>query len=220
MNELLKTLIRPLYYSFKFWCNDYPYRKVQRKNKCIFIHIPKTAGTSVLSSLNKGINVSRDHVTWQEYKNRSPHFFKNHFKFSFVRNPWDRAVSVYFYLRNGGNQQEDLYYKQIIENNFQTFEKFAEGFLNKDTIWSHRLFWPQSFYLIDHQGKLQVDFLGKFESINDDFQYIMKILKIYHTLPQTNKSPRKEYEKYYTDKTIQKIKNLYSLDIEIFDYHY
>lgn len=222
MKQEIKNLIKPWYYKYKFWFNDFPYRKFQRMNDCIFIHIPKTAGSSITTQLNKGTKVvGREHATWREYKARSPFYFNNSFKFTFVRNPWDRIVSTYFYLKDGGNKDnKDMYYKNLINSKYPTFQKFVLEFLNKETIWSHILFWPQWFYIIDNQDKLQVDFLGKYETLKEDNKYIMGILGININLPNSNKSKRKNYEEYYSEKTKQRIGDLYSKDVFLFKYSY
>ena len=89
--------------------NDFPYRKHFTRNKCIFIHIPKAAGTSVLAALGKTKEKGRDHVSWQVYKKASSRKFARYYKFTFVRNPYDRALSAYRYILSGGNQgKQDL----------------------------------------------------------------------------------------------------------------
>ena len=78
----------------------------------IFIHIPKVAGTSILSMLGKKYT-GRDHLPWYVYYTANPVYFQNAFKFSFVRNPWDRTFSAYRYLLAGGNQRGD---KEVSED--------------------------------------------------------------------------------------------------------
>src|SRR5258707_7699115 len=67
--------------------------------RCIFIHIPKTAGTSLSQAL---FGRHSRHIPYIEYEKGNPRKFRQYFKFTFVRNPWDRLVSTYFFLKQGG----------------------------------------------------------------------------------------------------------------------
>lgn len=87
------------------------------KYKCIFIHVPKTAGVSVAKSL-----LGKPTVHWSALNCRlifGKEDFNNYFKFSFVRNPFTRLISAYEFLRNGGYGPSD---KMIV-----TIEEFNAG---------------------------------------------------------------------------------------------
>lgn len=75
------------------------------RSQCIFIHIPKTAGTSVALTL---FGHGSRHVPWFRYQQANPVKYRRYFKFAFVRNPWDRLVSSYFYLQKGGMSEADV----------------------------------------------------------------------------------------------------------------
>jgi hypothetical protein len=72
--------------------------------QCIFIHIPKTAGTSVARTL---FGQGSRHVPYFEYEKVNGRKFNRYFKFAFVRNSWDRLVSTYFFLKKGGLNDMD-----------------------------------------------------------------------------------------------------------------
>lgn len=61
-----------------------------REYNAIFIHIPKTAGSSIQEALGHGGHETIHHYMEQEGFNRA-------FKFAFVRNPWDRFISMCFH---------------------------------------------------------------------------------------------------------------------------
>ena len=69
--------------------------------KCIYIHIPKTGGMSIESILGSNLKnihqrpLSIKHGYPSEWK--YPKYWKKYYKFTFVRNPWDRAVSAYYF---------------------------------------------------------------------------------------------------------------------------
>ena len=114
-------------------------------HRAIFIHIPKTAGSSVAQALFGG---SR-HVPYFEYERINPRKFKRFFKFSFVRNPWDRLVSTFFFLKNGGMNEMDRRFAAENLAGYDNFAAFVEGWLNEKNIWSWIHFKPQHYYICD-----------------------------------------------------------------------
>ena len=131
---------------YRSYFDPYPYRAYTAKKKSIFIHIPKTAGTSILKSLG---GWAGDHCSYREYLQASPTKFKEYFKFCFVRNPYDRLVSTYNYLKYGGNKTSDLIMQRRIQNEYDTFDKFVRNFLNHDVIYRVNLLKPQYWFIYD-----------------------------------------------------------------------
>lgn len=85
--------------------NNYSYKPLDNL-KCIFVHIPKTAGISISRSIFG--NLGGGHTKIRDYELIfSAKDFNNYFKFTFVRNPWDRIFSAYRFLKNGGINEED-----------------------------------------------------------------------------------------------------------------
>ncbi|WP_024952450.1 sulfotransferase family 2 domain-containing protein [Cobetia crustatorum] len=200
--------------------NDFPYRKHFVQNKCIFIHIPKAAGTSVLAALGKKKEKGRDHISWQTYKKASNRKFKTYFKFSFVRNPYDRAHSAYRYILSGGNQgAQDLAVAKEIEN-YSDFDDFVEQALWKGTFRSHLLFLPQSNFIMDANETLMVDFLGYFETLEQDFKQVADALGIESQIAHRNKSSSTAPVQGagMTQATREKLAILYAQDFVNFGY--
>lgn len=77
---------------------------------------------------------------------------------------------------------------------------------------------PQYKFITDGTGKLHVDYIGRFESIEEDFRHICGVLKVNGSLPHKNNSIRKDYRQYYDRETIDIIKNLYVNDIKLLGY--
>jgi len=177
------------------------------------------------------------HLTAEEYvryKYLAPEQFDSYFRFAFVRNPWDRTVSFYKYL----GESKKLGFKQYLVERFQT------------EIWE-KLHWfvkPQSSFLYDDQDRLLVDYVGRFENLQADFNKICDRIGIGRTdLPCVNKSikipaksvsglskvkkilgkpgnviteePRR-YQDYYDDESRELVAALYSRDIELFGYRF
>jgi hypothetical protein len=83
-----------------------------------------------------------------------------------------------------------------------------------------KAFQPQVEWLKDDQGRIAIDFIGKFESINDDFDQIKSIIGIEAELPHLNASKRAGYQSYYDDETRQIVAQWFHEDIEAFGYSF
>lgn len=171
--------------------------------KALFIHIPKTAGSSIGKLSNK--------ITYcghRIYRNNS-----SDFSFSFVRNPYDRLVSAFFYLKSGGinNYDKRDSNKYIEDSNFEDFiiNKLEAAFNNQQH------FKPQNYWIPNG-----VSFIGRFENINEDLNKLCVELGIEYSgkLSVTNTSKHRIFKEYYTDKLADIVYNLYKKDFEIFDY--
>ena len=83
---------------------------INDKLKFIFIHVPKTGGSSVKKAL--GIKV-HGHKKFSDWSKDYPDYFS----FAFTRNPWDRFVSSFFYLEQGG----------MFEYDQKNYDKYING---------------------------------------------------------------------------------------------
>ncbi|MDZ7663578.1 sulfotransferase family 2 domain-containing protein [Thiohalophilus sp.] len=191
------------------------------RHDAIFIHIPKAAGTSIIKSL-AGRSLPRDHASWHHFLQVDKRRFYHYSKFTFVRNPWDRAVSLYNYLSNGGNQSSDLKFSQYFKEHRITFEKFVMEYLNEYKIHEHILLRPQYLFVCDDDLNLKVDYLGYFENIDHDFSNICKILGVKMELTKQNSSGKnQDYKEFYhSQELIERIEYLYLRDVELFNYSF
>lgn len=194
----------------------FPYTRAGLKKKIVFIHIPKAAGTAVRVALGEP-ETGRHHLPWWVYQQASPKKFEEFYKFAFVRNPIDRVLSGYNYLRSGGNQMGDLSVAKYLSR-YNSFHDFIEFELLTGSMIYHPIFRPQSWYLCDWQGEIKVDFLGKFETINKDFENIAQAIGLanFDRLPVINKSLRKA--DLVDDDSKRRIFDIYKHDFEMFGY--
>ncbi|EDM42990.1 hypothetical protein SCB49_12234 [unidentified eubacterium SCB49] len=173
---------------------------ISHYHKCIFIHIPKAAGTSIESYflddlgidfedklpllLGKTTNMYASpkvisHLTASQMLNQhyiSQELFDAYFKFVVVRNPLKRLFSTYIYLG----------YSRVIN-----FETFVLRVFPKLTNESDKAFFlqPQSNFVYNKEGKLLVDFVGKLENLESDFHQIQSRLNLpLSLLPHKNKA--------------------------------
>ncbi len=185
-------------------------------NRAIFIHIPKTAGSSVAQALFGG---SR-HLPYFEYERINPRKFKRFFKFAFVRNPWDRLVSTYFFLKNGGVNEMDRRFAAENLAAHDNFAAFVEGWLNEKNIWSWIHFKPQHYFICDANLRICVDFVGRTETIDADFRHVCRRLGIAAELQLTNRSDHRPYTEYYSDELRDRVAAVYANDIALFGYQF
>ena len=210
---------------------------ISHKHKCIFIHIPKCAGTSV-----KYFLFPDQEVHWFEPNYDVVHGFcperkifmqhatskqlletglitkeqwDSYYKFTFVRNPWDRAVSDYFWLMNDQNIKDSF-------NNYLNKTGKFKHVLNyvgtKHYRGEHVI--PQSDFFSE-EGTYKMDFVGGFENFSADMNKVVKALG--HTEnfnTHINKAVKKKahYSKIYSNSQRDMVDKLYKKDIEQFGY--
>lgn len=180
----------------------------------IFIHINKTAGTSIGRAIGLPL---KDHLTAAEVIARiGKEQWKKAYTFTLVRNPWDKVVSHYEYRRK--KNKTEIATRGIC---FADWVKMTYG-ENKDTFYYNnpRSFQAQVEWLKDDEGKISLDYIGKFESIRKDFDHIKRAIGLEAELPHLNASYRKEYQSYYDDETYEIVARWFREDIEAFDYKF
>ncbi|WP_234952745.1 sulfotransferase family 2 domain-containing protein [Rhodopirellula baltica] len=192
------------------------------RNKCVFVHVPKAAGTAIIAALNGGQRAPRDHCTWRHYRTANRRLYEKSFKFAFVRNPWDRVFSTYTYLIRGGNMKEGRSIADVLQVHAPTFEAFVMDFLSPQRLHQHPLFAPQTYFICNYRMEIQMDFVGKLESIDTDFSRVQESLpKPVESLQVQNTSRERLHdfrEEYKSPAVIDRVAELYRGDIEAFGY--
>ena len=191
---------------------------VSHKHKFVFIHIPKTAGSSVTVSLkNLGqddAKSSYQHITCQNLKkifDNQRWTWSDYFKFSFVRNPFARIVSEFHYVKDGHNKNRKKY-------KFD-FKKFICKKYFETHVWHHHA--DPQLNFISLNKKIEVDFIGRVENLQQDLNIICDKIGIpRQELPHYNKTEHKHYTEYYDDETRQLVAEKYAKDIEYFGYEF
>ncbi|EAK0950362.1 sulfotransferase family protein [Campylobacter lari] len=197
------------------------FKNFHDKYKCIFIHVPKVAGSSIERVVYQTDRWLVGHVKASDYVKLDKNKFESYFSFGFVRNPYDRMVSAYHYLRSGGgNLTDETWAKENIYK-YNSFEEFVLNLQNNDErikilSWIH--FVPQYKFLCNDNKNILVDFVGRFEKIDEDFKVILNILNRKDSLVHANKSNHCDYKDYYNYETYKIIREIYKNDFEIFDY--
>jgi hypothetical protein len=189
------------------------------RHRCIFIHVPKCAGVSMSRALFG--NLAGGHRKIDTYRlvfNRAE--FTSYFKFAFVRNPWDRLVSAFFYLKNGGFEKSDHTWLEEQLGGISDFDSFVRRGLALPEVLSVALFRPQTHYICS-DGEPALDFIGHFESLEHDFRFVQQRLGCRRPLQTLNESRRaRDYRDYYSAETRQIVADVYRDDLNALGYRF
>jgi len=218
---------------------------ISHNHKLLFVHLQKTGGETVskllaetvpdldrLEPKHKFARQGREEVRgWDEY-----------FKFAFVRNPWDRLVSWYSMIRNAAimyrvhrtptNRRQESHIRQVRQNrlwryvldNSSTFEEFIYNCTDDIAMGegvAYSFTYNQLDYVTDSNGRLLVDFIGRFESFETDLRKVFRILGVEPELvPWENRSSHAHYSLFYTAETKKIVSERFKRDIEYFGYEF
>lgn len=190
--------------------------QVYDKLQCIFIHVPKAAGTSIelkLKEVNDKNQVLGGHSTATSLLKNMPKIYQNYFTFSLVRHPYDRLYSAYNYLMKM-DTHENLGNEDI--KNFKTFDDFVLKYLNTRTVHGNIHLKPQVHFLCLKEDII-VDYWEKYENISQFWNFLENKLKFESELPWLNKT-RDTKKMEYSEELKTKIYELYIKDFITFNY--
>ena len=210
-------------------------------HRCIFVHIPKCGGTSIEDAVwpphnrrietdlwmgqdendnNKYQPDGLQHLTASQIREEvGPDVFRSYFKFAFVRNPYDKAVSQYEYMKR----------KRVTLRGRIGMEKdasFAE-YLRIIQDYDHPHWAPQHRFLFAGDGEVLVDFIGRFERFEEDAHRVFDALGLGACVGRwrTRRVPhskaggaRPPYRDYYDSETREAVDSMYARDLDLFGY--
>ena len=138
--------------------------------------------------------------------------FSRYYKFSIVRNPWDKAVSQFHYMQ----KREDLR-DYIGMDKGGSFKKYLE--LTQKRV--HVQWDKQHRFLVSDHGELMVDFVGRFENFNKDVRKVLSQLSLFALqIPHMHRSRRRPYQEYYDGESREFVASIYHTDIDLFGYSF
>ena len=209
---------------------------ISHKHKCIFLHIPKAAGTSIERFLRGTDPEIPEKTPRQRGFSRFLNDHPDYYVFSFVRNPYDRFASAWKWGQLKLEKEGNLpFYSKDRPVSFEEYVLLVTDFnYRKDNqgLWSeydeyHTLpqfeFFPNlngGHYFTDKiNPDFTCDFVGRFENINEDFNKVCssigtKELKLPHAY--NSKTFKQSFE--WTDELKEKVYNYYKKDFELFNY--
>ena len=208
------------------------YLRARHRKNAVFIWIPKTAGASFFSCLDtRKLWVSLHKVRYR-FANRgtvtfshmdyaglvregyvSRRFDESAYKFSFVRNPYDRAVSLFYYLRKTGilppNETFLSFCRRLGDEGCEPIGLYNVSGLSQCN--------PQVRWI----ENVELDFLGKFESIQEDSDRVFGELGLPGVhLPLINKTKHADYRECYCGESKEIVEKFYEEDFRILGYAY
>lgn len=192
----------------------------------IFIHVPKSAGTSIRRSLYGSKSY---HIPAIRYRAGDPEKFESYFKFTFVRNPWDRMDSAFHYLwdrRDAGNAFRD---HRWAHDYFSACAGFQDFILQLDAdetfraqIRAYLHFRDQMDWIGDCQqssNPLIVDFVGRYETLARDYKTVQSRLGVSSPLAKERiRSDKADYRHHYDSPMVDIVARFYEKDINALSY--
>jgi hypothetical protein len=206
---------------------------VNHSHRFIFVHVPKAAGTSVSELFSKFSAYSDLEVGGTELGEALQHAYKRRFgltkhstaeeiravvgvdawrdyySFAFVRDPYARAQSTYHFMKrwHGNKEMKQLAFM----DDFPDFRSFvlSDVFAKQK---AHRLLWPQAKWLLDADGKIAVDYVGRLETLDED---IHKVLSTAPGLVAAKAAPESAPAKNKSASTDAALFDLLSTDAEV-----
>lgn len=213
--------------------NDPGYRFSLTKRTRFYVHIPKTAGSSILEwCVQKSVPVIvighddrhsgfKSAAAWLEENDKDA--------FCVVRNPFDRLVSAYRYLARGGNRESDrLDYERLVARypGFRSFVLEGLGGPQKHEILRQIHLRPQMTWVRGQRG-ITVGNVIRYERLQDDFDHLFRSWGLGSgTLPEVNRAGREhsDYREAYQlngstcPDMMEIVTTAYKEDFEIFGY--
>jgi hypothetical protein len=203
---------------------------LSHRKKFLFISIPKNATTAMRHRLCRWSDVKAvggrksyfyHHVTgnkMEEYFNQEGLAWNEYYRFAFVRNPFSRIVSQYFYtLKCADDKEIQLcapgYYKDClkVKEGTQSFKDFLTKSAFQGMHEPSQLKWITEDF----------NFIGKVENLPDDYKHACQEIGIpYQALPTQNTTKHKHYSEYYDEETIGMVAKKYHSDIIRFGYKF
>jgi hypothetical protein len=198
---------------------------INHKYRFLFVHIQKTAGTSItnaLLNLKGSQHIACPHSKIEIIDNQ---LYNGYFVFCFVRNPYDRLVSWWNMMIHKGIHNDFSRYLLTNASNFSDFLNCTEIILenldgNCASSYPKSIAFNQVDYLLNSDGQIVANFIGRFENLDVDFKRVSDSLGVKISLPHLNSYQRGKYRDYYNDYDIQKVRLMYHRDIDFFGYNF
>ena len=176
--------------------------------KCIFIHVPKCAGTSIEKTL--GGPSFGGHSFGKSIRKHYRNKWDSYYKFTVVRDPLTRFGSGYYYLKQRGKSQILNNHKILLSKDINDY---IQNYFLEDNVLH---LWKQTDFVCDELNPI-VDDVYKFEELEKGWKQIQSKIGVkYKSLPLMNKS--KDYTFTYQSKSMEILRKFYKWDFEVFGY--
>jgi hypothetical protein len=157
------------------------------------------------------------HLTAEGLKAELNGLFDNYFKFTVVRNPWDRLVSTCAWLDQKWFKGEELKTAEF-ERIVRQLHAASRDPKSAQALLASTHFRPQFLYIVDRQLRPMVDYVARYENLAADWATLCGRLNLNAALPARMKSHHRPYQEYYSDETHAMAGELYARDVTMFGY--
>ncbi len=199
--------------------------------KFLFVHIQKTGGSSIGTVLRERVPDVRHFLGTHDFAVKAwdalGDGWGSYFSAAFVRNPWERMVSWYEMIRQQGKKNAEglssLKFWHYVLERASTFEEFLYECTDtiEDRDGCKSILFNQIDYIADSSGAVMVDFVGRFERLEQDAQGLFERLGLGQvSLPQVNRSDHGSYRVYYSEETRGLVEERFARDIAYFGYEF
>lgn len=190
--------------------------------KCVFIHIPKCAG----SSINQDLKLQS--IGFSGHSPASCHFdyLGDYFSFTFIRNPYDRVVSAYKYFQkltpgHRWYKRNSIIADAAAKMNFNEFVNhildFQKLMVREEGSFESGIHFQPFDYFLDEK----INYIGRFEDIQKDYSYIRSRLNLpIKILRKTNSTNNNDYKEIYSGDAERIVYNIYDQDIKKYKYQF
>ncbi len=183
-----------------------------------FVHIHRTGGTSITNLLKnalpdaKQMNLQHDNANTISPSDMDQ--YKGYYKFSFVRNPWERVLSWYALAYKFRGDKDSPFVS------FETFVRDYERVRRVLRIDDSFMF-NQVDYLSDGNGGLIVDAAGRYENYEDDLIRILSHCRIpFKEIPESNTTRHGPISTDYSEENRALVEKLCEKDIAYWGYRF
>ena len=184
----------------------------------LFVHVPKCAGTTVIRQRPE---IAHGHRSASFFAWRDPALFERCFTFGSVRNPYDRLVSAFHYLRSDKTSVRDGEFGARAVGHYADFQAFAAD-LSRTSVRARTLGWvhflPQTYYLCDRKGRVLVDFVGRTETFADDLDRVNEKTGLGLENIRERSVARASWRDFYNTRTAKIAEEIYAEDFATFGY--
>lgn len=213
------------------------------KNKTVFFIIPKTGCSSLKAQLVEPLNLEKkENIAALIHDPRHYPFpfaeydalnstYADYFKFAIVRNPWDRMVSCFKDKIRAADYNESGFKNGVaiplqgFGKSFyggMTFRAFVEQVCALSDAVADNHFRSQFFQLINAEGELLVNYIGRFETMEQSLAEISQLSGLPFTSSvHLNKTKTgKSFREYYDEELIEKVRHRYFADVRLLEYQF
>jgi chondroitin 4-sulfotransferase 11 len=183
-----------------------------RRAPFVFVHINKTGGSSV----EKALGLPFQHRTALEIRaDLGQRLWDERFKFTVIRNPWDKVASHYHYrvkTNQTGLGDHPIPFTEWVRRAYGDREPRYHD--------QPKMFMPQVDWICDESGTVIVDFIGRFERLNDDFHTACQHIGRRAELPHLKKSQNRDYRREYDTASVDIVAERFAGDVSEFGYSF